>query len=44
MRYKIRPYSLAWLMKTLKDNITGGLIGATLFIEIYFIVCLIGGI
>lgn len=44
MRYKIIPYSLAWLIKTLKDNIKAGLIGAGIVILIAYSVILIGGL
>ena len=43
MRYRIRPYSLAWLFKNIAKDIIGGLIGAALVVGIYFFICLIGG-
>ena len=43
MKYKIRPYSIAWLFENIAKDIIGGLIGAALFVGVLCFVCLIGG-
>ena len=43
MKYRVRPYSLAWLIKNIAKDILGGLVGAALVVLILCFVCLIGG-